>query len=383
MKSIKILVTILFNILFVLGIVNGQSSSILPNSISIEHENGNETVRLNAQEIEQGGQLMLFNAAGKRTTLLDGEWSANASSLFQLFDNNETPTITLWSDRSDALSSRILLRNEANRDAVLIDATQGVGNGAGMTLFNHVGQRTILLDAESGVQGKSIFALYDRAEIPSLILYSDVTEDRSSRILMKNDKDEVAIVLDSKQGADQGSGLSLYNYAGQQTILLDAEVGPNGAALIRVDGKLIIEGSDFSENFSITKAANETVEAGALLSIDPNQQAKLKPTNTAYCKSVIGVVSGAGGVRTGMLMEQKGTLASGDTPVAMSGRVYVKADATQQPIEPGDLLTSSSLKGHVMKVKNHRKAKGAVIGKALTSLEKGKTGMVLIVISLQ
>ena len=383
MKSIKLYLTSLFTYLLILGIVNGQSNSILPNSISIEHENGNETVRLNAQEGGEGSQLMLFNAAGKRTTLLDGEWSANASSLFQLFDNNGTATVNLYSDRTDALSGRILLKNEADRDAVVIDATQGVGNGAGMSLYNHAGSHTIILDAENGAQGNSVIRMDDRSGIASLLLYSDVTEARGSRILMNNDEARRTIVIDAQQGSGNGSGIELFNYAGQRTVLIDAENGANGPALISVAGKLIIEGSDFSENFSITSKATTPIEAGTLLCIDPNNEAKLKVSHQAYDQLIAGIVSGAGGVRTGMVMGQSGTLADGDTPVAISGRVYVKAEATQRAIQPGDLLTSSTIAGHAMKIKNYRKAKGAIIGKALTSLSKGEKGLVLVLVNLQ
>jgi NAD(P)H-hydrate repair Nnr-like enzyme with NAD(P)H-hydrate dehydratase domain len=57
-------------------------------------------------------------------------------------------------------------------------------------------------------------------------------------------------------------------------------------------------------------------------------------------------------------------------------------DASRQPIKPGDLLTTSGTPGYAMKVMNHRKATGAIIGKAMTALKSG-TGLVLILVSLQ
>ena len=36
-----------------------------------------------------------------------------------------------------------------------------------------------------------------------------------------------------------------------------------------------------------------------------------------------------------------------------------------------------------MKVANHARAQGAIIGKAITGLKKGQTGMVLVLINLQ
>ena len=68
--------------------------------------------------------------------------------------------------------------------------------------------------------------------------------------------------------------------------------------------------------------------------------------------------------------------------VALSGRVYALADASGGAIEPGDLLTTSETPGHCMKATDHAKAQGAIIGKAMSSLNDGK-GMVLVLVSLQ
>ena len=68
--------------------------------------------------------------------------------------------------------------------------------------------------------------------------------------------------------------------------------------------------------------------------------------------------------------------------VALSGRVYVLADAASGPIKPGDLLTTSDTPGCAMKVTDHGKAQGAILGKAMGSLNEGK-GMVLVLVSLQ
>ena len=69
-------------------------------------------------------------------------------------------------------------------------------------------------------------------------------------------------------------------------------------------------------------------------------------------------------------------------PVALSGRVWVYADATKKPIKFGDLLTTADKPGYAMKVTKFKKANGAIIGKAITELEKG-TGLVLVLVTLQ
>ncbi len=60
----------------------------------------------------------------------------------------------------------------------------------------------------------------------------------------------------------------------------------------------------------------------------------------------------------------------------------MKADASEAPIRPGDLLTTSAVAGHVMAAIDPARAQGAVIGKAMTSLESGR-GLILALVSLQ
>jgi hypothetical protein len=150
----------------------------------------------------------------------------------------------------------------------------------------------------------------------------------------------------------------------------------------------ITGGADFAENFEVNlqKANDDTmtteVKAGMVVSIDPTSPGKLALSDRAYDRRVAGVISGAGGVKPGMVMSQEGTLADGKNPVALSGRVYCWADAAYGAIEPGDLLTTAPTPGHAMKVTEPIKAQGATLGKAMTSLKEGR-GLVLVLVTLQ
>jgi hypothetical protein len=83
-----------------------------------------------------------------------------------------------------------------------------------------------------------------------------------------------------------------------------------------------------------------------------------------------------------MLMGQAGSVADGQHPVALTGRVYGLLDADRGAIKPGDLVTTSDTPGHGMKASDPDQARGAIIGKAMTGLDHGK-GLVLILVSLQ
>ena len=173
--------------------------------------------------------------------------------------------------------------------------------------------------------------------------------------------------------------LQLYKSDGTATITLQADLSGDGR--ITTQELQITGGSDLSEQFDINPM-QDPLKAGMIVCIDPQNPGQLKPSTKSYDRTVAGVISGAGGVKPGMLMGQKGTKADGQHPVALTGRVYCWVDATHGAIEPGDLITTSDTPGHGMKVTDHTRAQGAIIGKAMTALPQGK-GLVLMLVSLQ
>ena len=92
-----------------------------------------------------------------------------------------------------------------------------------------------------------------------------------------------------------------------------------------------------------------------------------------------GIVAGADDLGSGVIL---GT-GSFDFNVALAGRVYCNVDASSESIEAGDLLTTSDMPGYAKKVINIEKAHGAILGKAMQSLQKGGTGRILVLVSLQ
>jgi hypothetical protein len=145
-----------------------------------------------------------------------------------------------------------------------------------------------------------------------------------------------------------------------------------------VDVLHIMGGSDLAEAFDI----NGTAEPGMVVEIDADHPGKLRIARGAYNRRVAGVVSGANDLDVGMVLAD---LPGSDNshPIALTGRVWVHCDATDHAIAPGDMLTTADRPGHAMVVTDFARAHGAVIGKAMTSLEHGKTGMVLVLVNLQ
>lgn len=150
-------------------------------------------------------------------------------------------------------------------------------------------------------------------------------------------------------------------------------VGMTRTRVLQITG-----GSDIAEPFEMSDCE---IPKGSLVVIDEENPGKLKLAGEEYDTRVAGIVSGANGVNPGISLHQEGLIEGGQN-VALSGRVYALADATNGSIKPGDLLTSSSTPGHVMKATDHTRAQGAIVGKAMSALKEGK-GMVLVLVSLQ
>ena len=254
-----------------------------------------------------------------------------------------------------------------------------VGNASGgeIELFDDIGQQTVTIRAGEATDQGAEIDLYDDAGQRTVNLDGDRVGQGGALKLYDEDGD-LTVKIHAAQNTTNGSEMLMYNDAGDLTIELDADWG-SGQGRVITDELQITGGSDLAEHFHVD-AHHEG--PGTLVSIDPHGGGGLIATSKAYDRSVAGVISGAGDINPGMLMGQEGSIADGEVPVALIGRVYVKADATKGAIIPGDLMTSSDLDGHAMAVRKPRKARGAIIGKALTGLDSG-TGLVLILVNLQ
>lgn len=141
---------------------------------------------------------------------------------------------------------------------------------------------------------------------------------------------------------------------------------------VKVHGVVSQGGGDYAESFDSDAGA----EPGTVLVI--GEDGLLTPCSNEYDTSATGVVSGAGGLTPGNVLEGK-TDGPHAVTVALAGQVYVKADASYGAITIGDLLTTSPSAGFAMRVTDRPRAVGAIIGKALTPLRSG-TGLVRMLV---
>ena len=145
----------------------------------------------------------------------------------------------------------------------------------------------------------------------------------------------------------------------------------------------IVGGSDVAEPYRVAGSGKFKPIPGMVVAIDAAQVGRMRVVGKAYDRRVGGIISGANGIRPGILLRQVGTVADGTYPVASIGRVWTLCDADANgAIEAGDMLTTSKTPGHAMRVTNFNRANGAIIGKAMSALKSGK-GLVLVLVSLK
>jgi len=158
------------------------------------------------------------------------------------------------------------------------------------------------------------------------------------------------------------------------------KVGIDGTLNVNRDinalGDIKLVGGDLAEEFDVVGDIEADPGSVVVLAGGDNVQVSGRP----YDRRVAGVVSGAGNLRPGLILDRKS--GSGRRPLALSGKVLCKVDADCGAVDVGDLLTTSSTPGHAMRATDQARAFGAVIGKALAGLETGR-GLIPVLVALR
>jgi hypothetical protein len=172
---------------------------------------------------------------------------------------------------------------------------------------------------------------------------------------------------------DPGAGHLAGEFVGNVSVTGDHSVTGNVTAT-----DVMLAGKDCAEEFDVVNAVQ--LEPGTVVVFDGN--GAISQSKEPYNKRVAGVISGAGEYRPGLVLGRVGSSGEGKAPVALIGRVYCKVDASYAPIAVGDMLTTSPTPGFAMKASDPSMAFGAVVGKALASVDAGRE-LIPILVTLQ
>ena len=145
------------------------------------------------------------------------------------------------------------------------------------------------------------------------------------------------------------------------------------------DGYVFVNGNrahDYAEILEL--ATRDGIHPGSVVSYDTDAGG-IVPASVENARTVVGVISGAGGFRPGMVIGSRSD-ASRDFPLSLSGVVYVRVSAEAGRIVPGDLLVPSSVAGVGMRTSDPNAVPGMVFGKALEPWSGSGEGLVLMLV---
>jgi hypothetical protein len=140
----------------------------------------------------------------------------------------------------------------------------------------------------------------------------------------------------------------------------------------------VLCGGDYAEAVD-AKGSRKSYEPGDVLVIGDSADGEVQKSGEPYSTMVAGIFATKPGVvgRRESLVKD-----SAEIPMAMVGIVPTKVTAENGPIHRGDLLVTSSMGGYAMKGTDRTRLVGAVIGKAMGSLDSGD-GVIEVLVTLQ
>ena len=257
-----------------------------------------------------------------------------------MLNSARQPVITVTGHMQPAIS---ISDNQNNQKIVLNGANGNLFFRADRKQGQLIGDLVVKLD-----QGGNLYLGGGDTDGDLVLFPANVQQDSGTPVIHLN------------AGAKQ---LVMRSSSGQNTILLDGQAGD-----------IVLANADGAEEFEVEDGA----EPGAVLVIE--DEARLRVADRPYDRRVAGIVSGADGIRPGIIL---GRSAVGNrVPVALFGKVNCLVDASFGPVRAGDLLTTSTTRGYAMRAVPGGLAPGAVIGKALRGLAAGR-GLVPVLVALQ
>lgn len=137
-------------------------------------------------------------------------------------------------------------------------------------------------------------------------------------------------------------------------------------------------GGDYAESVDVS-GSRRHYEPGDVLVVDDVSPGKVRKSGDTYSTLVAGIYSTKPGV---VGRRQASNKSPDEVPMAMVGIVPAKVSAENGAVKPGDLLVSAATPGYAMKGTDRGKMLGAIVGKAMGSLEAGK-GIVEVLVTLQ
>ncbi len=200
----------------------------------------------------------------------------------------------------------------------------------------------------------------------------------NGEVRVQDEKGDSTVLLNGNGGSGRFGGRGVHGDVLVFSASVDDRTSDNANIWLQgSSGDIILRNADCAEEFEVR--IDIEVEPGAVLVLEPD--GRLAVSSKPYDTCVAGVVSGADGVRPGIVLGRTPG-AKNRLPIGLAGKVMCNVDASFGPIEVGTLLTTSPRAGYAMAATDRERAFGAVLGKAMARLASG-SGRVPVLVALQ
>ena len=239
------------------------------------------------------------------------------------------------------------------------------GDVATLTDLDRIQLGTVVFLGVSS-DGEGFVSVRDKNQNSAVLSTVDTGGAGAVFLFGKNGKTAVRL------GANSNGGVVVVKDKNEKNVVLLA-ADSAGAGFVRVDGTRV---HDYAEIFDIS--SRQGLKPGSVVAYDPGTDG-IVAASAGNARQVIGVISGAGGFRPGMVIGSRAD-GSTDLPVAMSGVIYVRVSGEAGAVQAGDLLVPSSAAGVGMRAADPVAAAGKVFGKALQPWSGAGEGLVRMLV---
>jgi hypothetical protein len=337
---------------------------------------------------ESGTDVTITIDANTPALILEDQENKERVRLGRVVQRSPAPALSFWGLRVKNAQGDDELWLGRRQGGVLQPATEtvevSVGGGGGtegasgeISVKEKSGKTTARIDG-----GRASLTLGDGGQTGDIVLRDaggDEVANLSGARMVLSASGKKRITIAGPEGILWLGGQG----ANGSVVLFDAAEQVNNTAnnatiwLSGQSGDIVLRNADCAEEFDVAHVPG--AEPGAVMVIGADDALELG--REAYDKRVVGVVSGAGHLRPGIVLGRQPSCRH-RLPIALTGKVFCKVDARYAPIAVGDLLTTSATPGHAMKAVDQNRAFGAVIGKALRA-QAADTGLIPVLIALQ
>lgn len=290
--------------------------------------------------------------------------ATNTFPAVQAGSSGTGPGVRVFQDVGTGAGMDIFMRNLSSTAPGFAVDQQGLGNGGNFNIVNASNSGTSLLSSTTGTGSAGNFTINNTANASTVLT---AITNGTGAAFSANHTGATGNVAVFQSG---GANVARIDKAGQGFF----------------NGGTVASGADVAEMFDVEGDRN-TYEPGDVLVISEMTDRTVEKSREPNSIRVVGVYA----TKPGVLLTEKSIDENMDNlvPMGVIGVIPTKVCLENGPIYRGDLLVTSSTKGHAMKAIPINMGgvliypTGAIIGKALENFNGNQSGLIKVLVNVK